>query len=181
MVTKCYFDFENDHPPMESPITSNFDTAYYTRAIGGAIIFLSLTGYSLYKCLLGNLANPGSAYAITLLLLGVLWVSYYFFSKSWKRITVTATEIIVYNVVFKKQVTIPYAEITRVGTYRTQGNTGRGGIGFSQSFVIEFKDDQSVEINEAWYDNYNKLTMAIYYHKYGPGHGRDRYLERRGE
>ena len=176
--TKIFNTFTPNIPiptntPMDSPITSSFDTTYYTRAIGGAIVFLGLTGYSLYKCLLSNLANPGSAYAITLLLFGVLWVYYYFFSKSWKRITVTATEIIVYNVVFKKLVIIPYAEITRMGTYRTRK-------GFSQSFVIEFKDDQSVQINEAWYDNYNKLTLAIYYHKYGPGHGRDRYLERRG-
>jgi hypothetical protein len=157
---------------MDETIISNFDTAYYSRAIFGAVVFLGLTGYSLYRCLLGNLANPGAAYMITLLLFGVLWVYYYFFSKSWKRITVTATEIIVENVVFKKQVTIPYADITRIGTYRTRS-------AFSQSFVIEFKDDQSVAIDEAWYDNYNKLTMAIYYHKYGPGHGRDRYLERR--
>lgn len=165
---------------MEEPVVSSFDPAYYTRAVGGAIVFLWLFGDMLYHCPLGNLANPGAAYTITLLLLGVLWVYYYFFSKSWQRVTVTATEIVVYNVVFKKQLTIPYADITRIGTYRSRGNAGRFGGAFSQSFIIEFKDDQSVEICEAWYDNYNKLTMAIYNRKYGPGHGRDRYLERRG-
>lgn len=165
---------------MDSPIISNFDTAYYNRATCGAVVFLVLTGRMLYACLLGNLVNPIASYAITLLLCGLLWVYYYFFSKSWKRITVTATEIIVYDVVFKKQVTISYAEITGINTYRTQGNNSSLGGVFSQNFVIEFKDDQSVAFNEAWYDNYNKLTMAIYNHKYGPGHGRDRYLERRG-
>jgi len=157
---------------MDEPIISSFDSAYYNRATCGAVVFLVVTGRMLYACLLGNLVNPIASYAITLLLCGLLWVYYYFFSKSWKRITVTATEIIVYDVVFKKQVTIPYTEITRVGTYRTRK-------GFSQSFTIEFKDDQSIAFNEAGYDNYNKLTMAIYYHKYGPGHGRERYLERR--
>ncbi|SHN30502.1 hypothetical protein [Mucilaginibacter sp. OK098] len=159
---------------MDELIISNFDTAYYNRAIGGAVVFVVLTGRMLYACLLGNPAPPMAAYIITLLLCGVLWVYYYFFSRSWKRITVTATEIIVYDVVFKKQVIIPYAEITRMGTYRTRK-------GFSQNFAIEFKDDQSVAFNEAWYDNYNKLTMAIYNHKYGPGHARERYLERRGD
>ncbi|WP_157740528.1 hypothetical protein [Mucilaginibacter xinganensis] len=165
---------------MDETIISNFDSSYYNRAIAGAVVFLALTGEMLYTCLQGNLANPLLAYSITLLLCGALWVYYHFFSRSWKRVTVTAAEIIVYDVVFNKQLTIPFTEITNVGTYRTRGNNGSWGAAFSQSLVIEFKEDQSVAFDEAWYDNYSKLTMAIYYHKYGPGHGRDRYLERRG-
>ena len=91
----------------------------------------------------------------------------------------TSAEIMVYDVVFKKQLTIPYAGITRIGTYRTASSGTSRLPGYSQDFVIEFGDNKSVGINEAWYDNYNHLTMTIYLHKYGPGHGRERYLERR--
>ncbi|HEY2581444.1 MAG TPA: hypothetical protein VGI43_06540, partial [Mucilaginibacter sp.] len=136
--------------------------------------------YMLYHCLLGNFVNPVAGYLITLFLFGLLWVFYYFFSKSWKRVTITATEIILYDVVFKKQITIAYADITHIATYRTQGYSRTSGRAFSQKFVIDFKDDQSVTLDEAWYNNYSKLTMAIYLHKYGPGHGRERYLERHG-
>ena len=163
---------------MDEPIVSGFDSAYYFRTICGTAFFLWMPFHRLYQCLTVDLANPVSAYLYTLIWFGALWVYYYFFSKSWKRITVTATEIIVRDIVFKKQITIPYADITGVNTYRTQGYGGRLGAVFSQSFVIEYKGDQSVSFNKGWYSNYNKLTMAIYNHKYGPGHGRERYLAR---
>jgi hypothetical protein len=160
---------------MDEPVTSIFYANYYLRAIAGALLLLWLTGYRLYHCLMGDFLNPVPAYIFTLFLLGILWIYYYFFSKSWNRITVTATEIMVYNIVFKKQTTIPFADITHIATYRTLG--GRRRLG-SQRFIIEFKGDRSIEINESWYANYNKLTMAIYHDKQGTGHGRERYLER---
>jgi hypothetical protein len=164
---------------MDEPIVSSFDSSYYSRACIGAALFLWVTGYLLYRILFFNLLYPGKVYLLTAIFIGADYVYYTFFSKSWKRVTVTATEIIVCNVVTKKEITIPYDTITRIGTYRTQG-TGRWGYGYAQDIVIEYGDDQSVAFNEAWYDNYNKLTMTIYLHQYGPGHGRDRYLERHG-
>ncbi|TWI98673.1 hypothetical protein JN11_02861 [Mucilaginibacter frigoritolerans] len=160
---------------MDESVISKFYIPSFFYAICGAIFLLGLTIYMLYHCLLGNLLYPGKAYTITLFLCGALGVYYYFVSKSWKRITVTASEIVVYNLISKKQITITYADITHISTYRTQG--GRRGLS-SQRFIIDIKDDRSLEINESWYENYNKLTMAIYHHKYGPGHGRERYLER---
>jgi hypothetical protein len=135
--------------------------------------------YMISLCIAGNLAYPGEVYFMTLFFMGLLAVYCYFFSKSWKRITVTPTEIIVDDVVFKKQLTIPYSAIIHIGTYRSQSNSTRGWV-YAQDFVIEFDGDQSISISEGWYNNYNHLTMAIYLHKYGPGHGRERYLERRG-
>ena len=89
---------------------------------------------------------------------------------------VTTSGITVRNVIFNKQTSITYASITHIGTSRTRGS-GRL-VGLAQSFYIEFNGDQSISFSEAWYDNYDKLTMAIYLHKFGPGHGRERYLAR---
>jgi len=159
---------------MDEPVISDFYTPYYTRAITGGLLVLWLNWHMISACIRGNLANPAGTYVMTLFSMMLLAVYYYFFSKSWKRITVTPTEIIVDDVVFKKQIKIPYTAITHINAYRTGGNTN--GRLFSQDFVIEFDGDQSVSINEAWYDNYNHLTTTIYIHKYGPGHGRERYL-----
>jgi len=162
---------------MDEPIVSKFDTLYYFKAICGAAMFLMPTVYAICKILTGNLEHPGKAYIMTMIFIASLSIYSYFFSKSWKRITVTPTEVIVYDVVLKKQLTVAYSDIIRIGTYRMRSSDR--GSSFSQDFVIELSGDRSVTINEAWYDNYNQLTMAIYKNKYGLGHGRDRYLARR--
>ena len=164
---------------MDEPVISIFDESYYSNAIFGAIVFLSLTGYAAYCCLFYHLLSPGKAWLILAALIGFDYLYYYLFSKSWKVVTVTAEEVIIYYVVYRKQINIPFAEITRVSTYRTQSEDG-ARYSFSQDFVIEYGDDKSVGFNEAWYENYNRLKMTIYFHKYGPGHGRERYLRRHG-
>ena len=160
---------------MDEPVISKFYTFYFVKSICGGIIALFFTVLAIYFSIFGNLKYPNNAYFCSVFFSVLLCVYFYFFSKSWKRITVTPTEIIVYDVVFKKQITIPYTDITRIGTYRSaSGNIS--GWAFGQNFVVGFDGDKSVTINEGWYDNYNRLTMAIYNYKYGPGHGRDRYL-----
>ncbi|MCO5949234.1 hypothetical protein [Mucilaginibacter flavidus] len=160
---------------MDTTVTSSFNSRYFARAICGAAFFVWCTGYMLYHCLRGDFAHPAQAYGLTALLCGSVWVYYYFFSKSWQRVVVAETGITVFRA-FKKPITIPYADITHIGTSRTRGSGGSGAL--AQSFYIEFNNDQSVSFNEAWYDNYDKLTMTIYLHKFGPGHGRERYLAR---
>ena len=132
----------------------------------------------LYHSVTGSLGWPGGD-TVTAILCGADLVFYYFFSQSWKQITVTPTGITARNVVFNKQTTINYADITGISTYR-ESRPGRGGGYFGRDFVIEFNHNQTISFNESWYDNYDKLTMAIYLHKFGPGHGRERYLERHG-
>ena len=166
---------------MDEPVISKFYTFYFVKAICGVIIALFFTGLAIYFSLFGNLQYPNNAYFCSVFFSALLCVYFYFFSKSWKRITVTPTEIIFYDVVFKKQLTIPYTDITRIATYRRNSDNKYGFIN-SQNFVIEFNGNQSITINEAHYENYNRLTMAVYNYKYGPGHGRDRYLaSREGE
>jgi hypothetical protein len=162
---------------MDEPIISKFYAPYYFKAICGAIIFFMLTVYMICLILSGNLEHPGNAYILAMIFIACLSIYFYFFSKSWKRITVTPTEIIVYDVVLKKQLTVAYSDIIKIDTYRTRSSDR--GSSFSQDFVIELSGDRLVTINEAWYDNYNRLTMAIYKNKYGLGQGRDRYLARR--
>jgi hypothetical protein len=163
---------------MDEPVISKFYTNYYVSAICGGIIFMVFTGYMLYLSLFVNLANPVGVRLFTIFLFGLLYVYFYFFPKSWKRITVTPTEIMVYDVVFKKQLNIPYTDITRMAVYRPT-LSARSGRGFAENFVIEYGANKSVTINEGHYDNYNRLKMAIYNYKLGPGRGRERYLERR--
>jgi len=163
---------------MDESVTSEFYIPSFFYAICGALFLLWPTLYMLYHCLMGDFLNPIPAYIFTLFLFGILWTYYYFVSKSWYRITVTATEIIVCNIITKKQKSFAHTEITHISTYRANTSGLRGSSSSSQRFIIEFKDDQFIEINESWYANYNKLTMAIYHDKQGPGHGRERYLER---
>jgi hypothetical protein len=59
-------------------------------------------------------------------------------------------------------------------------NSARGYT-YAQDLIIEYGENESLTINESYYENYSQLTMAIYLNKFGPGHGRERYLERRGE
>jgi hypothetical protein len=165
---------------MNEIVVSKFCTWYYFKGMCGGIILSLVTGFMIRLLVAGNLANPGEAYFLTAFFTGALCFYFYFFSKSWKRITVTPEAIIVYDIVFKKQLTISYPNITRIGTYRRPGYSQRSGLAYSQHFVIEVNDDRSFTIDEAFYDNYSQLTMAIYLHKYGPGHGRERYLEGRG-
>jgi hypothetical protein len=163
---------------MDEPVISEFYTNYFVKAVCGGIIVLLLNGYMAYLRLFVNLANPDKAYFFSVFFSGLLCVYFYFFSKSWKRITVTPTEIIVFDVVFKKQLTIPYTDITRMATYRPTPSA-RSGQGFAENFVIEYGNNKSVTINEGHYDNYSLLKMAIYNYKLGPGRGRERYLARR--
>ena len=163
---------------MEEPLVSVFNFNYYFRALCGASVFLWATGYMLYHCLLGNFLYTVKVYSITAVLCGSDYLYYYFFSKSWKKITINETEIIVYDVIFKKSTVIPLTAITGINTYRERGPASSYGGAFSQDFVLEFNDDQILSFNEAWYKNYGKLTMAIYTQKYGAGHGRERYLQR---
>jgi hypothetical protein len=164
---------------MDETVTSEFYIPSFFYAICGAIFLLWPTTYMLYHCLLGDFLYPAKAYASTLFLCVALGIYYYFTSKSWRRITITPTEISVRNIITKKQITIAQTDITHISTYRanTSGLGGRSSRS-SQRFIIEYKGGKSIEINESWYANYNKLTMAIYHDKQGPGHGRERYLER---
>lgn len=162
---------------MDEPVISKFYTNYYLRAICGGIIFICFTGRMLYASLFVNLVNPVGVRLFTIFLLGLLYVYFYFFSKSWKRITVTPTEIIVYDVVFKKQLTIPYTDITRTAIHQSTEGYSIGV--FAENLVIEFKGDQSITIDAGHYSNYSRLKMAIYNYTIGPGRGRERYLARR--
>ena len=139
---------------------------------------LLFTGYMIDLSISGKLVSAADAYFWPAFGLCLLAVYYYFFSKSWKRITVTATEIIIDNLFFKKRLNILYSDITGIGTYRRNSDNMYGYIN-RQNFVIEFNGNKSISINEGWYDNYDRLTMAVYTYKYGPGHGRERYLARR--
>lgn len=163
---------------MDKSLVSIFSSDYYLRATTGAIVFLGLTAYTLYHCLLGNLMYPAKAYAVTMILCAVDCLYYHLFSKSWKRVTITETEIIVDHVVFKKKLIVPFSDITSVTNYGSRGNNGLMGSAFGHDFVIETKNGQTLRLNEAWYENYKQLTMAIYLQRYGPGHGRERYLAR---
>jgi hypothetical protein len=165
---------------MDESVVSEFYIPSFLYAICGAIFLLWPTTYMLYHCLLGNLLHPGVAYTITLFFCGMLGVYYYFVSKLWYKIRVTPTEIMFSHVITKKKIIVALTDVTHISTYRarTGGRFGESNLGGTQRFIIEFKDDQSIEISESWYANYNKLTMAIYHHKQGPGHGRERYLER---
>jgi len=162
---------------MNEAVISKFHIFYYVKGVFGSIIVLMLAGYMTRLRLSGNSADPANVYFATAFCITLLAVYYYYFSKSWKRITVTATEIILDNVVFKKQIKIPLTEIGRIVTYRRNSNNVYGWA-FSQNFVVEYNGNKSIAINEDWFDNYDQLTMAIYKHKYGPGQGRERYEER---
>lgn len=165
---------------IDETIVSEIYFPYYFKAVCGAILFSWAAGYMGYHCLLGNFAHPGQAYGLTALVFAANGIYYYFFSKSWKRTTVTPTEIIIDYWVLKKQQRIPYTAIKSIDTYRMAGsNTSIFGR-YGQSFVMELNNGTTVTFSENYYDNYSKLTMAIYLHKYGPGHGRERYLERHG-
>jgi hypothetical protein len=163
---------------MNEAVISKFHVFYYVKGIFGSIIVLMLAGYTIRLCLSHNLADPANVYFATAFCITLLVVYYYYFSKSWKKITVTPTEIILEDVVFKKQLRIPYAAITGIETYRRNSDNLRGWV-FSQNFIFEYDGNKSVAINEDWFDNYDQLTMAIYKYKYGPGQGRERYEERR--
>jgi hypothetical protein len=163
---------------IDETIVSEFYTFYYFKAICGAIILLLANWYFGYLALSGGLT--GSGYGYFALLLVLLGVYFYFFSKSWKRVIITPTEILIDDVVFKKQLTIPYTDIKAVGTYRAANNSSRNFRLYGKDFVMELNNGTSVAFSENYYNNYSKLTMAIYLHKYGPGHGRERYMERHG-
>ena len=163
---------------IDEPIVSEFYTFYYFKAICGAIILLLVNWYFGYLALFGRLTGQGYGYFVLLFLF--LGAYFYFFSKSWKRITITPTEIIIDNVVFKKQQRIPYTDIKSIDTYRMSNRNNLIFRRYGQSFVMELHNGSSVTFSENYYDNYSELTMAIYLHKYGPGHGRERYLARHG-
>jgi hypothetical protein len=165
---------------MDEPVTSAFSTPYYVRMTVGAIFLSSIAVRLLLACIGGNLANPIGTYGFTAFFLGLLYFYFNYFSRSWKRITVSADGIIVFNVVTRKQYTISYANISHIGTYRMDAGSINGGV-FAQDFVIEFNGNRSLILNEDYYDNYKQLTMAIYLYKYGPGHGRERYLEKKAK
>jgi hypothetical protein len=163
---------------MDEPIVSEFYTFYYFKSIFGAIAFLLVNLY--FGCMALSGGSTGSGYGYFVLSLLFPGAYFYVFSKSWKRTTVTPTEILIDYWVLKKQQRIPYTDIKSINTYRMAGsNTSIFGR-YGQSFVMEFNNGKSVSFSESYYNNYSKLTMAIYLHKYGSGHGRERYLERHG-
>jgi len=163
---------------MPDSISSCFNISFYIRAFLGAAAILGFAGYLLYHCISGSFA-AADGYFYTAFLCGGVWL-YYYFSKSCQRIVVADTGITVFRV-FKKPLTIPWADITAINTYTSRSSTNPARYGYSRDFVIEFNHNQTISFNEAWYDNYSQLTMAIYLHKYGPGHGRERYLARHGK
>jgi|GEM_PF-3256281 len=165
-------------PTIDETIVSEFYTFYYFKAICGAIMLLLVTGYLGCLGLASDLGKEGYIYFF--LLFVFLGIYFYFFSKSWKRITITPTEILLDDVVLKKQQRIPYTDIKTIDTYRAANNSSRSFGRYGQDFVMELNNGTQVTFNENYYNNYSKLTMAIYLHKYGPGHGRERYLERHG-
>ena len=162
---------------IDETIVSKFYTFYYFKNICGAIAFLLVNLYFGCMALSGGSTGPGYGYFVLSLLLPGAY--FYVFSKSWKRVTVTPTEIIIDYLAFKKQ-RILYADIKSIGTYRAANNNIRSFRLYGQDFVMELNNGTTVTFSENYYDNYSKLTMAIYLHKYGPGHGRERYLERHG-
>jgi hypothetical protein len=164
---------------MPVPVSSSFSTNYYVRAFLGAAVLLAATGYMLYNCISGGFEQSGGFVSNALLCAGV-GLFYFIFSKSWLRIMVADEGITVFRV-FKKPLIILWADITAINTYRARSSGANPTFGgLTPNFVIEFNHNQTISFNEAWYDNYDKLTMAIYLHKYGPGHGRERYLARHG-
>ena len=92
-------------------------------------------------------------------------VFFYFFSKGWKTITVGPTGIIVGYVVSRKQIIIPYAEITRMGVY--------SGL-FTSDFVIDY-GSRSLAFNPNHYDNYEELKGEVYNYTLGFDRHRSQY------
>src|SRR6185312_5330383 len=111
---------------MQETVVSEFYRPYYLRGICGALLFPSAAAYMFYLGLFGNLATPLNAFGFGAMFLAAACIFFYFFTKSWKRVTVTPTEIEVYNVVLNKRFTIPYADIKEIGTYRRPGYTRFG-------------------------------------------------------
>jgi len=164
---------------MEETVTSVFSNVFYQRAVVMGGVLLWLTSQVVPPLFSSRYQHPVGLFIFAAFFCAVDWLFLRAFLRSYKRITVAPEAILVKNIT-GKQTRIPYAEITGINTYRSSGKTGRFGGRFSADFVLEYGNDKWLSINESSFENYKQLTMAIYLYKYGPGHGRERYLERHG-
>lgn len=175
---------------MEETTTSVFSEIFFARAIVVGGVLLWLTSMVVYPLLSSRYLHPVGAYIFAACFCTVDALFARAFVRSCKRITVSRDAVQVKNLISGKLIRIPYAEITALNTYRSQGrettSTGQSRGRFGANFVIEYGNDQWLSFNESSFANYSELTMAIYVYKYGPGHvqasghGRERYLARHG-
>jgi hypothetical protein len=129
----------------------------------------------LYFSLFGNPAYPWGAAGISLFFILLTGIYFYFFLKSWKKVTVGPNGVVVDYLAFKKQLVVPYTAMNHIGTYNlASGSAGR--FRSTQSFVIEFeKGTREIRINESHYDNYTQLKAAVYNYTLGFDRQRSQY------
>jgi hypothetical protein len=158
---------------MHEPVVSKFSVFYYVRAVCGAVFFPLFALCFIYSGMFANLANLWGGIGLELIFILAIGIFFYFFLKSWRKITVGPEGIVVDYLIFRKQFTIPYASITYMGTNRTQGMS-RTGYGNVQYFVIEY-GSRSIDFKANSYDNYDELKAEIYNYTLGFDRHRSQY------
>jgi len=145
---------------MPEPVVSIFRVAFLFWGLCGSVFFIGMSGYFSYYVVFVDLQNFGVVFVLALSFISATVVFFYFFSRRLKIIIVGPDGIEVDCMITKKQLLIPYADITRIN--------GLGGL------LIEYKTGL-LKFNTYNFENYTELKAAIYNYKYGFDRKRSHY------